>query len=187
MDEQEIRKIIQSELSNYASANQFGVSLIPAHHHDGVDSLPIPFENLVNYKLYTALQTVTLTSADILALNTTPITLVPTFGTNSSNVGLNYVYIVEGITARLYYGGTAYTGANNLEFRYTDASGAKVTADLPNTFINSGANTFAHVAGITTAFTPVYNAPIVVRVPTANPATGNSRITLVVKYRIVFL
>lgn len=181
----DFQKQFNRAISQYAQQNQYGVSLIPVHHHDGTDAPNIPITSIENSTLYVAVATITLTSAQIKALNTTPITLIPKIGNNSTNVGINYVYIIEGITARLYYGGTAYTGANNLEFRYTDAAGAKVTADLPNTFINSTANTFAHVAGITTAFTPVYNAPIVVTVPVANPATGNSNITFVIKYRVV--
>lgn len=185
MNDSEIRSIVQDEILQYSLKNQYGVSAIPIHDHDGISSPTIPFDHITNSDSYVGLITTTLSSTQIKALNTTPVVLVPKFGTNSSNVGINYVFIVEGITARLMYGGTAYTGANNLEFRYTDGSGTKVTADLANTFINSGANTFAHVAGITTAFTPVYNAPIVVSVPVANPATGNSRITFVVKYRVV--
>lgn len=185
MNKQEILQFIKQEIQKNAIDNQFGVSLIPAHTHNGSDSLRISFESLTNANSYVTLKTITLSPSQILALNTTPITLIPSFGTNSSNAGINYVYIIEGITARLYYGGTAYTGANNLEFRYTDASGIKVTADLANTFINSSANTFGHVAGIITAFTPVFNAPIIVRVPTVNPATGNSKITFVIKYRTV--
>jgi len=172
-------------IQNYMTQSQYSVTRIPNHHHDGMDSTQIPFENLVNASSYVALRSVTLTSAQILTLKDTPVTLIPTFGTNSSNVGANYVYIVEGITAKIYYGSIAYTGANNLEFRYTNASGTKVTADLANTFINSSANTFAHAPAVTSAFTPVFNSPIVVCVPTANPATGNSKITFIIKYRIV--
>ena len=119
----------------------------------------------------------TLTSAQILALNTTPITLIEAF--------INSVIIVEGITARLNFNTTAYTGANALEFRYTDASGAKVTADLSSAFLNSAATAYASVTGIEAQITPVLNAPIVVRVPTANPATGNSTLDLFIRFRIV--
>lgn len=185
MNEQEIRKIVQNEIFNTSRQNQYDVSPVPIHTHNGTDSVQVSFESLVNASSYIALKTVTLSPSQILSLNTTPVILIPSFGTNASNIGINYVYIVEGITARLYYGSVAYTGANNLEFRYSDASGIKVTADLPATFINSSANTFAHVAGIVTAFTPVFNSPIVVTVPTANPATGNSKIILVIKYRVV--
>ena len=119
---------------------------------------------------------ITLTSAQILALNTA-ITLIPAF--------LQSVIIVEGITARLNFNTTAYTGANNLEFRYTGAAGAKVTTDMVNTFINSAAIAYDHVAGVVTELTPVINAPIVAVVPTANPATGNSTLDLFIRYRVI--
>lgn len=183
------QKQFNSAIKDYSQGNQFGVSAIPAHVHNGTDSQQIAFENLTNSSSYVALKTITLTPAQILALNTTPVTLIPAFGVNTSNVGINYVFIVEGITARIYYGGAAYTGANALEFRYTNASGIKVTADIANTFINSTSNTFAHVAGIVTAFTPVYNSPIIVTVPVANPGSATpalgSSITFVIKYRVV--
>ncbi len=187
IDENDVRQIVQDEMFKTNTKNQYGVSPIPVHTHNGTDSVQVDFNSLINSSLYAVVATYTLSTAQILTLHTTPVTLISAFGTNSSNVGINYVYIVEGITARLMYGGTAYTGANNLEFRYTDASGVKVTADLANTFINSSANTFAHVAGIVTAFTPVYNSPIVVSVPTADPGTGNSKIALIIKYRIVWI
>lgn len=119
----------------------------------------------------------TLTSAQILTLNTTPITLITAF--------LNSVIIIEGITARLNFNTTAYTGANNLEFRYTNGSGAKVTADMANTFLNSSSTAYDQVAGVATELTPVLNTPIVVVVPTANPATGNSTLDLFIKYRVI--
>ncbi len=119
---------------------------------------------------------VRLTSAQILALFTTPITVVPAF--------LRSIIIVERITAKNNFNTTAYTGANNLEFRYTDASGAKVTADMAAAFINSAATAYDHVAGVVTELTPVLNAPIVVRVPTANPATGDGTIDLYIRFRL---
>lgn len=123
------------------------------------------------------IQRFTLTSAQILALNTTAVTLIPAY--------LISTIIVEGITARLNFNTTAYTGANNLEFRYTGAAGAKVTADMANTFLNSSATAYSSVSGVEAVLTPVLNAPIVVVVPTANPATGNSTLDLFIKYRIV--
>lgn len=119
----------------------------------------------------------TLTSAQILALNTTPITLIPAF--------LQSVIIVQGITARLNFNSIAYTGANNLEFRYTNASGVKISSDISNTFINSAVTSYGHVAGTATELVPVFNSPIVVRVPTANPGAGNSTLDLFIKYHII--
>ncbi len=150
---------------------------IPFHQHNG-DMVRIEVTDLNNISMYMALMKVALTSAQILALNTTPITIVPA-------PGLNSAIIVEGISAKLVFNSIAYTGVNAMEFRYTDASGTKVTADMGSTFLNSGSTAYDHVAGIVTEFTPVANAPIVVRVPVANPGAGNSVITFLIKYRLI--
>lgn len=185
--DQQLRKMIQEEIKKDHSKNRYTVSNIPVHTHSGVDSVKIPFENLDNSHNFIAYSRVTLSNSQILALKDTPITIIPlqTTGSITPSTSIGSVIIVEGITAKILYGGTAYTGANNFEFRYTNASGTKVTADIANTFINSAASAYAHVNGIVTAFTPVPNTPIVVCVPTANPGTGNSTIQLVVKYRLV--
>lgn len=146
--------------------------------HTGVDGQQIRPQDLLQAANYFALAKITLTAAQVKALHTTPITIVPAPGPNSA-------IIVMGITARLVYNGTAYTGANNLELRYTGASGAKVTADMGSTFLNGTATAYDSVAGVVTELTPAINAPITVSVPVANPGTGNSPITFTTKYRII--
>lgn len=73
-----------------------------------------------------------------------------------------------------------------MEFRYTDASGTKVTADMA-TLLDASADKFVSVKGIESALVLTANAPIIVRVATGNPATGNSPIKLHVAYRIITL
>lgn len=122
-----------------------------------------------------------LTAAQIKALFTTPIVLAPA-------PGAGRVVMVDEILAKIVFGTIAYTGGNALEFRYTDGAGAKVSADIASTFINTAAGTvYASVKGVTTALTPVPNAPVVVAVPVANPAAGDSLIKVVIRYRIVRL
>lgn len=58
---------------------------------------------------------------------------------------------------------------------------------LKSTFINLVATGYACVKAIITAFTPVANAPIVVRVPTADPAVGDGVITGFIRYHVVTL
>jgi hypothetical protein len=122
---------------------------------------------------------VTVATGAVLTLNATPVSLVVAPGAGKA-------IIVDGIVAKLVFNSVAYTGANALEFRYTDGSGAKVTADIASTFINSASGTnYASVAGVTTALTPVANAAVVVRVPTADPGAGNSPIVFTIRYHIV--
>lgn len=190
MENNQIRQIIQSEIQKSTLKNVYDVSPIPVHSHDGIGSPQVNPNDLINASLYFAVQQTVLSSTQIKSLHTTPITLVGAQGIgNVTAAMINTVLIVEGITAKIYAGSTAFTGANNLEFRYTDGSGIKVTADMANTFINTTANTIAydHVAGIVTEFAPVAHAPIVVCVPTANPGTGNGKIIISVKYRTVSL
>lgn len=120
---------------------------------------------------------VTVPTASVLLLNTTPYTLV-------AAPGAGKIIAVDEIVAKIVFNSIAYTGANALEFRYTDGSGAKVSADIASTFINTASGTaYASVKGVVTALTPVANAALVVRVPTADPAAGNSAIVFTVKFR----
>ena len=123
-------------------------------------------------------QMVVLSSANVLALNATPITLVAAQGAGT-------FIIVDSIAAFLDYGSVAYVSANALEFRYTDGSGAKVTEDMSAAFLTAAADTSREVKGIQTELTPAGNAPVVVSVPTADPTTGDSPITFRVTYRVI--
>lgn len=182
---QDMRRVVDEMLTE----DKFSPSNTQAHTHNGVDAVKFPFANLADAINYLAIQSTTLTPAQVKALHTTPITIVPrpvraNLGGSGATTPM-VVTIVTNIVARINYAGTAYTGANALEFRYTDGSGAKVTADISTTFLNSTSSTYAAVAGVTTELVPVANAPIVVAVPTANPGAGTSPITFTVHYRVV--
>lgn len=119
---------------------------------------------------------VTIPTASVLALNTTPYTLLPAPAAGSRNV-------VESIEAKLAYVSATYTGANALEIRYTNGSGVKATGDIPSTFIDTSSGTgYYHVVGA--AGVPVAAAAIVAYVPTANPAVGDSAIVLTIRYHV---
>lgn len=156
---------------------QYNVPEVPVHQHTGTDSPLVSFKDLGDNLPYLAIKSITLSKDQILALHTTPISLVGPF--------LNYYVIVEAIDAKLPYGSNPYAGANNLEFRYTDGSGAKVTADISTTFLNSSATAYSHVAGVTTELVPIINKPVVASIPVANPTAGNSQIIFTIKYRLV--
>lgn len=62
MDEQNIRSIIQDELQKYATRNQYGVSKIPYHTHNGTDASKIEEKNIIqNKKTSSFLQTTLVT------------------------------------------------------------------------------------------------------------------------------
>lgn len=124
---------------------------------------------------------VTLTATQVKALFTTPIALVAALGSGM-------VAIVHRITIASTFVSVAYTGSNALEFRYTNASGAKVTPDIAAATLNFSSGTkLATVAGVATELAMVANAAIVVCVPTGNPAAGDSPITFFVEYMAVAL
>lgn len=122
---------------------------------------------------------VNLSSAQILALNATPVTLIPAPGAGK-------LIIVRGITFKMVTTATAYANGGALEFRYTNASGAKVTADIAAGVVTAGAGTsYTAVAGVTTSLTGVVNSPIVIDNATAAFITGTGTAVITLNYEIV--
>lgn len=120
-----------------------------------------------------------LTPTQVKALFTTPQTLVAAKGSGT-------IINVHRITFASTFLTTAYAGANNLEFRYTGAAGAKVTADIAAAVLNFASGTqYNLVAGVTSALVQVANAPIVVCVPTADPTAGLSTVTFYIEYSVL--
>jgi hypothetical protein len=121
-----------------------------------------------------------LSSAQILALSATPISLIPAPGAGK-------IVIVDSILFKMVRTATAYANGGAVEFRYTDGSGAKVTADVAAALITTGgaATAYAHVAGIEASITPVANAAVIVTNATAPFITGTGTAQVSVRYRIV--
>lgn len=145
----------------------------------------IPDNTITNAKLDPSVlkvATVTLTPSQINALHTTPRTLI-------AAPGAGKVIIIDKIITKLVFASTAFAGANAIETRYTDGSGAKVAADIPAAYLNSnGAGTYVECApGVATAFAPVANAPVVAAVPVADPTNGDSPLVFQIYYKIVTL
>lgn len=108
-----------------------------------------------------------LTAANIIAMGTTPVALLQA-------PGAGRVIVVKGIGFQMTRTATAFTGGGALEFRYTDASGVKVSADIAESVVDTGGAgvEYVHVAGIEASIIPVANAAIVIRNPTAAFADG---------------
>jgi len=80
-------------------------------------------------------KTVSLTAAQIKAMYTTATNVVLVPGVTGK------VIVVESILLKMVRTSTAFTGGGAVEFRYTDNSGAKVTADISATMITGEAGT----------------------------------------------
>lgn len=118
-------------------------------------------------------------SAQILAMNSTPVTIVAAPGQGLTTV-------VRGITVYMSTTSTQYAAGGPLEFRYTDASGAQVTATIASAVVNAAAgSSYTSVAGVTTSLTNVQNAPIVMRNGTAAYTTGTGTATVFTSYDVV--
>lgn len=117
---------------------------------------------------------VSLAAADLIAMNVTPVTLL-------GAPGAGRTWIVHSISLQIVRTATAFTGGGAVEFRYTNAAGAKVSADMSSSLITGAAGTaYASVAGITTELTVVAAAAVVITNATASFASG----TGVAKVRI---
>lgn len=123
---------------------------------------------------------VNLSAANIIAMGTTPVSLIAAPASGK-------IILVESITLKMVRTGTAFTGGGAVEFRYTNASGAKVSADIAASVVTTGGagTEYNHVAGVTTSLTPVAAAAIVITNATAAFADGTGTAVVTLKYRVV--
>lgn len=122
---------------------------------------------------------VPLTAANIIAMGTTPVSLI-------AAPGAGKITLVHNILVKVVRTSTAFTGGGAVEFRYTNASGAKVTADVSASLITGSVGTaYSAVAGVTTELTPVANAAIVIDNATAAFAAGTGTANVTIKYSTI--
>ena len=126
---------------------------------------------------------VTLSSAQVLALNATPITLVPTPGANRA-------LVFEGAIIHKP-AGTAYAGVavgEDLALKYTNAAGAEVGQVETTGFLDQASAQTRFIRPHTAAsgissITPVANTPLVAHMLVGEIITGNSPLRFRVFYR----
>jgi len=127
---------------------------------------------------------VTISTAELLALNATPKTLV-------AAPGAGYAIIPVDVQLMLDYNSAAYNGiaaGEDLEVRYTNGSGQLVATVETTGFLDATADAYRHVYPASTAATvPVSNAALVMNLASAEIATGNSPLKVRVRYRTVAL
>lgn len=122
----------------------------------------------------------TITTAQLLALFTTPITLVAAPGAGIAIVPISARLMLD-------FNTTAYDGiaaGEDLALRYTDASGAIAQTIEATGFLDAGAD--AHRIAINSGlFTPTANAALVLHMTVGNIATGNSPLKVQLRYKRV--
>ncbi len=143
-----------------------GVSLVPA--------------DIVGQDSALSTVNVSLTSTQIKALNSTPVALIPAQGAGK-------IIIVDEILLEMTRTGTAYANGGALEFRYTNASGAKVSADIAASVVTTGGAgvEYNRVGGVSTSLTPVANAAIVIDNATAPFITGTGTARVYLRFRVI--
>lgn len=124
----------------------------------------------------------TITSTQVRTLNATPVSVVPA-------PGAGFFVEVDSVRVMLDYNSAAYDGVagsgEDLSFKYTNASGAKVTGDIAGSgFGDATSDQQRLVRGV--AVTPVSNAAIVAHILSAEwyAAAGNSPLLVEVFYRV---
>jgi hypothetical protein len=126
----------------------------------------------------------TLTTAQVLALFTTPITLL-------AAPGLLKAIVPVSLTAFLDYNSAAYdgvAGGEDIVVSYTNAAGLALFNIECTGFIDQAADTIRYARpsqAIAVDAIPVVNAAVVVHMLTGNIATGNSPLKLRMAYRII--
>lgn len=121
---------------------------------------------------------VSLSAANLIAMNATPVALIPAQGASR-------VIVPHCITLQIVRTATAFTGGGAVEFRYTNGSGAKVSADMASSLITGAAGTaYDSVSGVTPELTVVPNAALVITNATAAFATGTGTAKVRIAYSL---
>lgn len=123
----------------------------------------------------------TITSAQLLALFTTPIEIIPAPGAG---------YYIKPKRFVVTHGtGTAYAGiaaGEDLVLKYTDASGAECSPQVETTgFLDQTTAQIREVGELTSVITPVANAAVVLHLLSGNITTGNYALQVFVEYDII--
>jgi len=121
---------------------------------------------------------VPITAAQIIGMKDAPITLVPAV--------TGKTIVIDDIVLKMVTTATQFANGTAVEFRYTDGSGAKVTADIAAAVITAGAGTSYTInKSIITSLTGVVSSPIIMTNATTAFDTGTGTATVYVRYHLI--
>lgn len=120
-----------------------------------------------------------ITSAQVLALNATPLTIVAAQGTG-------YVIEVLAASVSITYGTAAYATNVNIQLITDGATGAQFKGGVLDATVSCIRKLQEQLITLPTTTTQlIANAALKVSVETGNPATGDSDITVRILYRVI--
>ena len=126
---------------------------------------------------------ITITSAELLALNATPKTILAAPGAGLAIVPASPIALV----LELVFGTTAYDGiaaGEDLSLKYTGAAGTELVQVEATGFLDATADAVVYAAP-GTLVTPEANKPVVLHLLVGETATGDSVLKVRFYYRIV--
>ena len=126
---------------------------------------------------------ITITSAQMLALNAAPQTLVAAPGAGKAIVPVYAALFLD-------YGTAAYAGiaaGEDLAFRYTNGSGTTIGTVEANGFLDATADAHRLTTVFSGLLTPTANAALVLHMTSGEITTGDSPLKVKVGYRVVEL
>ena len=120
-----------------------------------------------------------LSSPNLLALHTTPITV-------ASAIGTGYALVPVSMAYRYTYGTAAYTGSYNIQLKSSTATGSDVFLALPSAALNAGSSRSGSLPANTgTGINAIVENDDLVLSASAAISTGDGVLTVWVTYTII--